>query len=105
VAREGVDYLIVVDGVSRASGSFTLTWGRPTRSAAPCVVPDVRGLALGQATRLLEQADCVLGRVVFVESGIVPRGRVVSQYPNPGRRVRVLTPVGVEVSRGPGAGG
>jgi hypothetical protein len=36
-------------------------------------------MTLGQATRVMERADCVFGRVAYSLSAIVPRGRVIAQ--------------------------
>ena len=99
-AHAGVQYSIVVGGYAGAAGTFRLTWGPPPRSAR-CQVPSVRGLTLAQATVALEREDCVLGRVISVSSRIVPRGRVLQQFPLPGANVRALTAVAVEISRGP----
>jgi beta-lactam-binding protein with PASTA domain len=99
LAKRGVDYLIAVDGVFDATGTFVLTWGPPGSSASPCRVPDVRGDTLAQATRAIERADCRVGRIAYSRSALVPRGRVISQFPLPGRRLRFLARVSLEISR------
>lgn len=93
-------YYVGVDGLSGATGTYRLQWGRPPPYAW-CVVPDVRGMALAQARTRLERANCALGRVVRVRSTIAPRGRVVSQFPAPSSTRRTYgTRVNVEVSAG-----
>jgi hypothetical protein len=98
-AHAGVVYSVVVGGYAGDTGTFRLTWGAPPPSAR-CRVPNVRGRTLAQAAVALERNDCVLGRVVPVPSTIIPRGRVIQQFPLPGASVRALTAVAVEVSRG-----
>ena len=98
IARRGVDYLIAVDGVFDASGRVVLAWGRPGADAR-CRVPDVRGRSLAQARIAIERAGCRVGRVVYSRSALVGRGRVISQQPPPGRRLRFLGRIHLEVSR------
>jgi hypothetical protein len=100
LARKGVEYRIVVDALGQGLGTFVLRW-RPVgpSTGLRCIVPDVRGLTVARARAILERADCVLGRVVFAESAIVPAGRVIAQFPTPGRRLPFLSRVSVEVSR------
>jgi PASTA domain len=100
LATRGVDYMIAVDGVLGATGTFVLRWRPAGPSASPCRVPDVRGMTVPRAKRTLEAADCRIGRVVQSTSALVPRGRVISQFPAPGRRLRFLGRVNLEVSRG-----
>jgi hypothetical protein len=99
-ARRGVDYLISVDGSRAAWGLFRLRWAQAGPSAGTCDVPDIRGLTLARATRQLELRDCTLGRVVPLRSAIVPRGRVIAQFPLPNARLRFLGRVHVEISSG-----
>jgi hypothetical protein len=98
LAKRGVDYLIVVDGVFDATGSFSLAWGLPG-PGAQCRVPDVRGSTLSRARLELERMDCRVGRVIYTHSALIPRGRVVSQFPVPGRRLPFLARVNLEISR------
>ncbi len=98
--RRGVDYVIVVDSYSASTGGFTLSWAPPAAGESRCSVPDIRGLKLADARVALEQADCVLGRMLTVASRIIPRGRVVSQFPLAGTRLRFRARVNVEVSGG-----
>jgi hypothetical protein len=97
-AQRGVVYRVAVDGFG--TGAFSLRWGPPS-IWRECAVPDLRGLTLPQARSALADADCSLGRVHRVASGLVPRGRIVSQYPFPSRRLPYGAAVAVEVSTGP----
>ena len=102
VATKGTDYRIAVDSSGARTGSFTLTWRKPRPFDEPCSVPDVRGDRLAAARRELLAMNCLVGRVVRRDSGIVPRGRVIAQYPFPGARLPILGRVHVEVSSGLG---
>jgi hypothetical protein len=99
-AQAGATYLIALDGVGASAGMFALTWGVPPAWAGRCVVPTVRGTTLAQARRLIAAANCSVGRVSRVRSSIVPRGRVVTQFPEPGTRLRNGSKVHMEVSSG-----
>jgi hypothetical protein len=99
LARKGVDYRIAVDG-THESGAFVLSWRPAGPSAEPCRVPDVRGLTLRRARAVLERADCRVGQVAYSSSAIVPAGRVIAQFPPPGTRLRFLSRVALEISRG-----
>jgi serine/threonine-protein kinase len=63
-------------------------------------VPTVRGATLARARALIVAANCSVGRVSRVRSSIVPRGRVITQYPEPGTRLRNGGKVQMEVSSG-----
>ena len=98
LAERGVDYLIAVGGYRGGWGAFTLAW-RPSRgSDGSCRVPDVRGLTLVRARVAITSRDCRLGRIVTRPSSIVPRGRIVAQFPNPNTRLPLFGRVNVEVS-------
>jgi hypothetical protein len=99
-AQAGVTYDIAVDGYRGSNGDFRLAWGPPPKGTDVCFVPDVRGGKVAQARRLLTRAGCTLGAVHRTPSLLVPRGRVVSQSPQPGRRVAYGTRVQLEVSTG-----
>ena len=99
-ATAGTDYLIGIGGYGGAVGTFTLAWRRARPFESPCLVPDLRGQTLARARVILGRARCRVGRVAFAASGIVPSGRVIAQYPNPGTRLPMLGRVNLEVSRG-----
>jgi len=102
VTTKGTEYRIVVDSSGAQTGSFTLTWRRPRPFDEPCSVPDVRGDRMASARRRLLAANCLVGRVVGRNSEIVPRGRVIAQYPFPGVRLPILGRVHLELSGGLG---
>jgi PASTA domain-containing protein len=67
---------------------------------APCKVPDVRGRKLAKARSALVRANCRVGRVGHSFSHRVKKGRVISQKPAAGSRLRAGTRVNLVVSRG-----
>ena len=69
-------------------------------SRAGCVVPNVRGRTLPAAKQALGRAGCRVGGVTRVYSGSVRVGRVVSESPPAGRRLRSGTRVSLRVSKG-----
>ena len=100
VATKGTEYRIGIDTLSAETGRFRLTWSTPRPFDEPCAVPDVRGARLGVARRRLLGANCLVGRVVRRSSAIVPRGRVIAQYPFPEERLPILGRVHLELSSG-----
>jgi eukaryotic-like serine/threonine-protein kinase len=66
-----------------------------------CVVPNLRGKSLKQAKSRIRQAHCKTGRLVRAYSRSVRRGRVISQAPKPGARMKQGTRVRLVVSKGP----
>jgi hypothetical protein len=95
LARRGVVYRIAVAGVRADAGRFELRWEPGT-----CSVPSLRGLTLARVKQVLPRSGCSLGAVRNVASPVVPRGLVITQWPDPGRRLRPLAPVRIAVSRG-----
>jgi hypothetical protein len=102
VATKGTEYRIAVDSSTAQTGSFNLTWRKPRPFDEPCSVPDVRGDRMASARRRLLAANCLVGRVVRRNSEIVPRARVIAQYPFPGARLPILGRVHLEISSGLG---
>lgn len=100
IATKGTEYRIAVDTSSARTGRFTLTWGTPRPFDEPCDVQDVRGARLREARRQLLGANCLVGGVVRTSSSIVPRGRVIAQYPFPGARLPILGRVHLQLSSG-----
>jgi serine/threonine-protein kinase len=72
----------------------------PTPPPERCRVTNVTGLTLPAATRRLTGARCRLGVVRRRYSAKVGAGRVISQRPAPGHRLRVGARVNVALSRG-----
>jgi Pro-kumamolisin, activation domain/PASTA domain/IPT/TIG domain/Divergent InlB B-repeat domain len=65
-----------------------------------CVVPRVVGKALAAAKRALKARFCAVGKVTEVFSGKVAKGKVTSQRPKAGTRLRHGGKVSLTVSRG-----
>jgi hypothetical protein len=99
--RPGATYVVAVDGVRAATGTFTLAWGKPPPYAW-CRVPDVRGQKLVAARTLIRNANCSVGLELRTHSALVPRGVVLAQRPAASStRQNFGTPVDIEVSTGP----
>lgn len=83
---------------SGATVTLTVSTGREL-----VMVPDVAGLPLEEAARVLEEAGLTLDQSVREEqSDSVPDGAVVAQNPDPDAEVVVGSPVTLTVSTGPG---
>lgn len=65
----------------------------------PCVVPNLVGKTLQAAKRAIRKAFCSVGKVTAVASS-ARKGRVVSQRPRHGKRVRPHTKIRLVVSKG-----
>jgi uncharacterized delta-60 repeat protein len=65
-----------------------------------CDVPRVKDKTLSSATRALHHADCSLGRVSRTASKTIARGRVISQTPAAGIRLKPGARVRLTVSNG-----
>ncbi|HYX87948.1 MAG TPA: PASTA domain-containing protein [Gaiellaceae bacterium] len=72
----------------------------PPKTAPACVVPRVVRLPLLSAKRAVARAHCRVGTITTAYSARVPRGRVLSQSPRPGRRLAAGARVSLVVSRG-----
>jgi uncharacterized delta-60 repeat protein len=100
------DGKLVVSGMSNAS-PVAGTWGPWDFAVARylairfCLVPNVRGKALGFARSALAKAQCKVGTVTRRYSTTVARGRVISQGRAPRTRLAELAKVNLIVSRGP----
>jgi hypothetical protein len=68
--------------------------------AEPCVVPSVVGKTLAAAKAAIRRGHCRTGLITRARSATVPRGRVLSQRPAPGRRLANGARVNLVVSRG-----
>jgi subtilisin family serine protease len=73
---------------------------QPPKTAARCVVPNVKGKTIVQARRLLSSRRCALGRVTRAYSAKVKRGKILKQSRRPGVRLARGTRINVVVSRG-----
>jgi List-Bact-rpt repeat protein/PASTA domain-containing protein len=65
----------------------------------PCVVPNVVGKRLTTAKAAIRKAFCSVGKVKLVASSKT-KGRVVSQKPRHGKRLRQHAKIALDVSRG-----
>lgn len=66
----------------------------------PCVVPKLKGKTLRLAKRAIRTRNCTLGKVKHATSRKIRRGRVISQKPKAGRRLRHGAKVNFVVSKG-----
>ena len=66
----------------------------------PCVVPNVVGKSLKLAKRALTRAYCSVGKITTVASSKVKKGRVVSQKPKRGKRLKQHAKIRLVVSTG-----
>jgi hypothetical protein len=90
-----------VDGSVSAASEPTAVVPTPRATrAARCVVPNVRGRTLVRAKALLRRAGCVTGSVRRAFSSSMRRGRVLSQTPRAGARVRRGAKVKLVLSKG-----
>jgi Pro-kumamolisin, activation domain/IPT/TIG domain/PASTA domain/Divergent InlB B-repeat domain len=67
---------------------------------ASCLVPNIEGETLSAAKRALKGHFCRLGKVRRAFSNKVKNGRVISQTPKPGHRVKHGGKVGLTLSEG-----
>jgi hypothetical protein len=65
-----------------------------------CVVPKVKGKTLKAAKRAIRAHACTTGRIKHAASRTVKKGRVISQKPKPGRRLKHGAKVNLVVSKG-----
>ena len=87
-------------GSASAEDGPTPPGGGPGSPPAGCLVPDVRGVSLAVATKLLKMYECTPGKVVQARSGRVPKGRVIAQGTAPGTRLASDGKVRLTVSLG-----
>ena len=86
---------MTTNSATSVTATFTL---KPTPK--PCVVPKVKGKSLSAARRSIKTHNCSVGKVTRVTSSKVKNGRVVSQKPRPGKRLKHGAKVNLVVSRG-----
>jgi uncharacterized delta-60 repeat protein len=67
---------------------------------ARCIVPNVRGRTVRAARARIRRASCSVGLVTRASSRRIRGGRVISQTPRPGTRLRAGGKVRLVVSRG-----
>jgi beta-lactam-binding protein with PASTA domain len=66
-----------------------------------CVVPRVVGLAPAKAKARIRSRHCSVGRVTKAFSALRKKGKVLSQAPKPGKRLRRGARVNMVVGKGP----
>jgi uncharacterized repeat protein (TIGR01451 family) len=87
-------------GNNSATATTTVTALTTKTTTTKCVVPKVKGKTLAAARKAIGRGHCAVGRVRLAYSAKVKRGRVVSQKPAPGTRLRKGAKVNLTVSRG-----
>jgi hypothetical protein len=90
----GTRTCLVDTGISRQT--LTATFALLPR----CVVPRLRGKTLTAARHAIRSHNCTVGKITHAASSAIRKGRVVSQKPRPGKRLRRRARVSVVVSRG-----
>jgi hypothetical protein len=87
-----------------AAKSVTVTFNQALAPVTPtpvrCVVPNLKGKTLSSAKKKLASAHCRTGRVTTVRSANVAKGRVISQKPGAGTKLKAGAKVDLVVSRG-----
>ncbi len=92
---------ITVDGAVAAVSQPSAVVARARQAArARCVVPKVRGNSLLRAKARIRRAGCSVGKVRRAYSSSIRRGRVISQKPRPGARLRRGAKINLMVSKG-----
>jgi len=74
---------------------------RFARRLAPCVVPRVVGMTVGKARSKIARSHCAVGSVTRKTSAASKKGKVLSQTPRPGKRLRHGARVSLAVGKGP----
>jgi hypothetical protein len=69
--------------------------------AAPCVVPRVVGMTVGKARSKIARSHCAVGSVTRKTSTASKKGKVLSQTPRPGKRLKHGARVSLAVGKGP----
>jgi hypothetical protein len=71
-----------------------------TKLPAQCVVPNVKGKKLAAARTAITHAHCAVGKISKAASKKVPKGKVISQKPTPGKHLTAGAKVNLVVSKG-----
>jgi len=92
-------------GACKGTGGCTVTTNDNAKVNAQfvprqCVVPKVVGKSLKLAKRALTRAYCSVGKITMVASSKIKKGRVISQKPKRGKRLKQHTKIRLVVSRG-----
>jgi hypothetical protein len=89
---------VTMDAAKTAVANFNQVLTPPP--AVSCVVPKVKGKPLATAKKRIVAAHCGIGKITTARSKTVAKGRVISQSPKPGTRLRAGSKVKLVVSRG-----
>ena len=74
---------------------------RFARRLAPCVVPNVVGMTVGKARSKIARSHCGVGSVTRKTSTAGKKGKVLSQTPRAGRRLKNGAKLSLAVGKGP----
>jgi hypothetical protein len=80
--------------------SVTATFARSFKPPRACVVPQVRGKPIRTAKAAIARGHCKVGTITRAYSTRVKTGRVISQKPAAGKRLKSGSKVRLTVSRG-----
>jgi len=86
---------VTTNSATSVTATFTL---KPRPKA--CVVPKVKGKRLSAAKRAIKAHNCSVGKIKHSFSSKVKKGRVISQKPKPGKRLKHGAKVNLVVSKG-----
>jgi hypothetical protein len=89
---------LTMNSATTVTADFKTTGGPPV--VKQCVVPKLKGKTLKSAKRSLKSRHCRLGKVKKAFSSKVKKGRVISQKPKPGKRLRNGAKVNLVLSKG-----
>ena len=64
-----------------------------------CIVPRVVGQKLTPAKKRIRTAHCAVGRITHKHAAASKRGRVISQLPKPGRKLKNLAKINLVVGK------
>jgi eukaryotic-like serine/threonine-protein kinase len=82
-----------------ASGSVC-SCGADWTAPKACVVPKLKGKTLTAAKRSIKTDGCSVGRIKHATSPTIEKGRVISQKPEPGKRLKHGAKVNLLISEG-----
>ena len=74
---------------------------RFARRLAACVVPNVVGMTVGKARTKIARSHCGVGSVRRKTSTAKKKGKVLSQSPRPGKRLKNGARISLAVGKGP----
>jgi beta-lactam-binding protein with PASTA domain len=64
-----------------------------------CAVPKVVGQRLTPAKKRIRKAHCAVGKIKHKHAAASKRGKVLSQSPPPGRKLKYLTRINLVVGK------